>query len=276
MQPGVEEIDYIEAEATLAAQIAEAGAGPGERGVVILDLEPYYHGGAAPQFWRSDLMGADPEFFVKQWVTEFHAHSPNAEIWLAVDAREPHLQMVNFNVWLDAIQDRGMKTMILPMVYWTDFRVKPKVAIDNTLALLSDVYAIPPHKISMIFPGNAVPRGPEGLVDAIQYAAEVGTDRPSIWQRVNLSRENAEAIEEMVDPWFGEVTEEPLVSDYEREEGAPVVFELEPLLRLAYIRGFSAGRDKLLQFTRLRLDQLEDDLSARESDIEEAVADLYP
>jgi hypothetical protein len=169
-----------------------------------------------------------------------------------------------------------MRSTIMPMVYWTDFRIEPKEAIDRTMALLGDVYAIPAHSISMIFPSNAVPRGPAGLVDAIQYAAELGTQTPSLWQRMNLSQENAEAVAGLKDPWMGEPIEVPLVSDDYVAEGDGLTFELEPLLRLAYLRGHARAKNRTLHFIRLRLDQVEDDMEPTEDDVHEGIGDLFP
>lgn len=198
-QPSWSPARYIEKEAQLAAQIALAGAGPGETPVVILDLEPHYHGGATPQFWRSDLMSASERVTaVRQWVARFHSLQPDGEIWLAVDAREPHLTSVQFSTWLDAMESRGMQTRIMPMIYWTDFQIGARAAIGRALSLLEGIYKVQSDDIEMIYPGNS---STNELLGVIEWAHTRGTRKPSIWQRVNLSKANADAIAAMEDPW---------------------------------------------------------------------------
>src|SRR5690606_36839528 len=87
-QPGWSGTEYARREGELAGQIARAAAGPGEKANYIVDLEPYYHGGATPQFWRNDL-GAGPEL-VWAYIKAFRA-ARGEELFVAPDARAPHL-----------------------------------------------------------------------------------------------------------------------------------------------------------------------------------------
>ena len=52
-----------EAEGRLAAEMALAAAAANltRDPVIIIDLEPWYHGGETPQFWRSDLFSDGPD-----------------------------------------------------------------------------------------------------------------------------------------------------------------------------------------------------------------------
>lgn len=185
-------------EGTLAGQIAKAAAGPGERATYIVDLEPSYHGGATPQFWRDDL-GAGPAE-VSEFIGQFMRNG-GQEIWIAPDARDPHLSPVAFEAWWAA----DIVTRVLPQVYYTDFS-KPrtataadaKAAIDTAVATLEAHGVRQRVNIHPILPADSEPGV---LVGAIRYCHEIGCGGVSIWQRGNMGIEVAQAIAAMEDPW---------------------------------------------------------------------------
>lgn len=191
---------YAAAEGHLAAAIALAAAGPGETPTYIVDLEPHYHA-PFPAYWRDDLGAAEPD--IREFVQQFRNGTNGlGRLWLAVDAREPHLEPVKFAYWwsFDVVE------RVLPMVYFTDF-VRPRVAktLDATDALRAMERALGPvggmlakKHIYPIFPGDALPTV---MQYAIESAGENGYGGVSVWQRGNLTQETAEKIAAMDDPW---------------------------------------------------------------------------
>ena len=190
-QPGTGN-QYAQDEGELAAAVAKAGAGEGERRVCIIDLEPHYHGGSTPQFWRDDL-GADGST-VRAFLNAFSSHG-GQEIWVCLDARPAHMDSISFDAW----KASPFVTRWLPMTYWTDFRQNWKTAVELTTKTLME-RGITKDRIAHVFPGNA---RPDDMEAAIEHVAERGMLKPSVWQRLNLSESTAERIAGMDDPWEG-------------------------------------------------------------------------
>lgn len=192
---------YARDEGRLFGEIAKAGAGPGEKPIVIIDLEPYHFGGIDnPQFWRGDL-GAGPEQ-VRALITAFGATAgPGAEIWIAIDPREQHFDGVSAGEWFLS----PIVTRVLPMTYFNDWlsrQATPEEArsfIANGNKTFGDSFGIEPGRIAHIL---GAPGAAGVLQDAINFCHELGNLKPSIWQRANLTQENADAIAEMPDPWI--------------------------------------------------------------------------
>lgn len=231
--------EYAKTEGELAAQIAMAAAGPGETPTYIVDLEPHYHA-PFPAYWRDDLGAAEPD--IREFVQQFRNGTNGlGRLWLAVDARDPHLEPVKFGYW----ESFDVVERILPMVYFTDF-VRPRPAstsdaltsIRNALDTLRS-YRVEAGSIYPIFPGDAVPSVMEY---AIESAHEEGCGGVSVWQRGNLRLDTAEKIAEMDDPWAQSKPAPGLALDVIRQqldriEGAitPTDVELE-LIREAIDR----------------------------------------
>lgn len=198
------------AEGALLGQIARAAAYGGERPVFVVDLEPHYHGGDSPQFWRDDL-GANGDD-VRRLIAAYELAAPGGELWVAPDARDPHLAPVSFGAWVAA----DAVTRCLPQVYFTDFN-RPRVAtlddaeraLDAAISTLAAWGWRTRATIHPILPADAQP---EALVGAIRYAHELGCGGVSIWQRGNLTPENAKALLELADPWGGPTVEAPLTA----------------------------------------------------------------
>ena len=180
--------DYAGAEGKLAAQIALAAAPAGETPVYIVDLEPHYHA-PFPTFWRDDL-GAGPTE-VERFGVAFQLNG-GGELWIAPDARDPHLEPVSFEEWA-----RGA-TRVLPQVYFTDFRMHSREALERALDRLHARGGVQEGDVYPILPGNA---DPDEMVTAIEVAQILGCGGVSVWQRANLWPETAEAIAAMDDPW---------------------------------------------------------------------------
>ena len=203
-QPGYGGVSYAEREGALMAEIAAAAAGDAETPVIILDVEPYSHGGSTPQFWRSDLgagartIRALLDTYVR--LTAAAAMGKHVEVWLAIDAREPHMEAIDLEAWLA----HPAVTRVMPQTYFNDFLARQaspdeaKEIISAANLLLTDDHGWPRGKISHILPAS----GALGVLqDAIQHCHATGTLRPSLWQRMTLSQENADAIAELTDPW---------------------------------------------------------------------------
>ena len=201
-QPGVVGTGYASAEGKLAGQIAVAGAGPGEVPVVIVDLEPHYHGGSTPQFWRDDL-GAGPAHVAAFCAAFLEVTGSSGEIWVAPDARRPHLEPVSFSAWVA----QRCVTRILPQTYTTDFHPPAESVtiddfvgdIDRANALLRE-YGVTPDRIAHVLPANAAPAV---LCGAIDYTHSQGNRAPSLWQRLTVTEELCAALEAFADPWSG-------------------------------------------------------------------------
>lgn len=190
-QPGWTGTLYAAEEGKRAGQIAVAAAGRGERAVYIIDLEPYYHGGAGnPQFWRNDL-GAGPAH-VRAFLAAFKA-AGGQEIFLAPDARQGHLDPVSFRDWLaDPIV-----TLVMPQVYWTDFKRTPAASLDTAKAELAK-YGVAASRIVAVTPGHSTP---EDMKAGIAHAHRIGFRGVSVWRRGTISREVYDAIAGIADPW---------------------------------------------------------------------------
>lgn len=193
--------EYARDEGRMAAAIAMAAAGPGETPTYIVDLEPHYHA-PFPAYWRDDLGAAEPD--IREFVVQFRNNTNGlGRLWLAVDAREPHLEPVKFAYWasFDAVE------RILPMVYFTDF-ARPAVAqtyhARDALRTMESVLGgngagmLLKRHIHPIFPGDALP---EVMEYAIEEAFEQDFGGVSVWQRGNLTLNTADRIAAMDDPW---------------------------------------------------------------------------
>ena len=81
-------------EGARAALIARAAVTGGRKAVYIVDLEPFNHA-TFPAFWRNDLGAGPTEVF--QFAATFQANGGD-ELWVAPDARDPHLTPVSFGI----------------------------------------------------------------------------------------------------------------------------------------------------------------------------------
>ena len=182
--------DQALVEGLLAGQVARAAAGPGERATCVVDLEPHYHAGF-PAFWRDDL-GAGPEevaAFVGGFIEE-----GGEDLWLAPDARNPHMAPVSFRAWTQ----HDVVLRVLPMVYFTDFRQEPEAALDRALMTLREYGWPDVRTVHPVLPGDAAPAA---MLRAIRYARGLGCGGVSVWHRGNLRSDTAAAIAALLDPW---------------------------------------------------------------------------
>jgi len=177
-----------EEEGRLAATVARAAGG-----AYIVDLEPYYHGGPGnPQYWRSDL-GAGPAA-VDEFARSFLANG-GTELWLSVDARDPHLDPVSFSQWT-LPWHKVMRC--LPQVYFTDFSTSPEFALDKAVTTLADHGWTNRASIYPVLPADAEP---EEMMQAIRYAHALGCGGVSLWQRATLRSDTMADVAELADPW---------------------------------------------------------------------------
>lgn len=186
--PGV--ADQASREGALAGAIAKAAASASEPRRYIVDLEPHYHGGATPQFWRDDL-GADASD-VRAFLEAFVAAGGD-EIWVAPDARHPHLEPVSFAAWVAS----PVVKMVCPQVYFTDFKRPARVALDAALTTLA-AYRVGPERVHPVLPGNAEPGA---LVESVRYAHERGCAGVSFWRRGSFRKDSLQALAALEDPW---------------------------------------------------------------------------
>ncbi|MCZ6707917.1 MAG: hypothetical protein O7A71_08240 [Chloroflexi bacterium] len=180
-------------EGARAALIAKACVWPGGPARYIVDLEPFYH---APfkAFWRNDL-GAGP-IDVLRFAAAFQANGGD-ELWVAPDARDPHLTPVSFGIWAGL----PIVTRVLPQVCYTDF-VKPRTPTPITVrtALERAIDALGAHgwadtaSIHPILPGDS----PASLIPfAMSELQRLGCSREiSFYQRASLRLDTAKAIAE--------------------------------------------------------------------------------
>jgi hypothetical protein len=205
-----------EAEGRLAAEMALAAAAGNltRDAVIIIDLEPHYHGGPGnPQFWRSDLFndGADR---ARRLLNAFQQHAgPNSSAWIAGDVRQGHLEAVSYETWAR----HPAVSLHTPQTYYTIFDGnantsldRARMHIDRADALLAR-YGVQPASIGHILPAEG---DPEVLIGAYGYCHSRGQQKPSIWQRVNLTETNARRLAAAADPWHlppKPVPEEPAI-----------------------------------------------------------------
>ena len=197
--PGVE--DCARREGRMAGEVARAAAGPGQRPVYIVDLEPHYHA-PFPAFWRGDLgAGAGDIDDFCYGFTEALGGDPRAgELWLCPDAREPHLAAITFGRWRDKIEARR----VLSQTYFTDF-VRPRTAtiedargaLDAAVRVLGR-YGWRADEVLPVLPGDAEP---EVMARAVEHAHALGCGGVAVWQRGNLRADTAAAIAALADPW---------------------------------------------------------------------------
>ena len=221
------------AEGILAGKIAIAAAADGQPPVYVVDLEPAYHA-PFPAFWRNDLGAGEDEVYT--FILEFQQETDGkGKLWLAVDARGSHLANVSFARWLEwpDTVDR-----ILPMVYFMDF-VRPRTPtfrdIDEAYAAMFATISAAagpgalPWEVSPILPGDA---SPEAMLYAIGGAHALGCSGVSIWQRLNLRVDTADAIAGLDDPWATPASTPPitlggLAHDLDQIEGATTTIDAE-------------------------------------------------
>jgi hypothetical protein len=189
---------HATAEGRRAAEVGRAGAPPGAAPGAILDVEPHYHGGARPQFWRDDL-GAGPET-VRALLDAYLAHG-GGEVWLCLDAREPHLAPIAFEAW----RTHPAVTRFLPQVYWTDFlRGVRAPALEDVRRSLEAATAVltsrgvPAEDIAPVLPADTTPAL---LLEGYAHARRLGLARPSLWQRMTLAPATVDALAAARDPW---------------------------------------------------------------------------
>lgn len=190
-QPGWSGTDYATREGTLAGQIAKAATVAGERAVYIVDLEPYYHGGSTPQFWRNDL-GAGPAH-VRAFIAAFTA-AGGQELFIAPDARAGHLDPVSFRTWIES----PVVTLIMPQVYWTDFKRTPQASLDTAKSELAK-FNVHPARIVAVTPGNG---SAADMKAGIEHAHAIGFRGVSVWRRGTTTKAVYDAIASMNDPWW--------------------------------------------------------------------------
>lgn len=195
-----------EAEGALAAQMALAASEGNltHDAVIIIDLEPYYHGGKTPQFWRSDLFsdGADR---ARRLLDAFLANGGQTA-WIAGDVRQAHLAPVSYDAWAS----HPAVSLHTPQTYYTIFDGNPdtpveraRMHIDRANALLAGM-GVEPGRIGHILPaeGNAGVLG-----GAIGYCYSLGQLKPSLWQRVNIPATTCDSLLAAADPWAGAASE---------------------------------------------------------------------
>jgi len=200
-----------EAEGRLAAQMAVAAAAANltHDRVIIIDLEPYYHGGTTPQFWRSDLFRDGPDR-VRRFLDAYAAEAgPGATAWVAGDVRSPHLGAVSYETWAA----HPVVSLHTPQTYYTIFDGNPntsldraKMHIDRANELLAGL-GVEPGRIGHILPAEG---DPGVLIGAYGYCHELGQQKPSLWQRVNITLQAVEALAAAPDPWGAPPAPEPV------------------------------------------------------------------
>lgn len=191
-----------EAEGRLAAQMASAAAAGNLTGdlVIIIDLEPYYHGGTTPQFWRSDLF-RDGRDRARRFLDTYAAEAgPGSTAWIAGDVRKDHLAAVTYDAWAT----HPVVSLHTPQTYYTIFDGNPatsleraKMHIDRANDILAG-FGVEPGRIGHILPAEG---DPSVLVGAFGYCRDLGQQRPSLWQRVNITPEVVAALAAAPDPW---------------------------------------------------------------------------
>lgn len=191
-----------EAEGALAGEMALAAAAGNltRDAVIIIDLEPYYHGGTTPQFWRSDTFsdGADR---ARRFLNAFRAKAgPNSTAWVAGDVRKAHLAAVSYEAWAA----HPAVSLHTPQVYYTIFDGSPdtsldraKYHIDNAASLLAG-FGVEQGRIGTILPAEG---DPGVLMGAFEHCHDVGQQKPSVWQRVNLPGASSDRLAGAKDPW---------------------------------------------------------------------------
>ena len=199
-------MSYAAREGRQAGTIARAAARAGDPACYLVDLEPHYHGGATPQFWRDDL-GAGPAE-AAAWLDAFAAAGGD-EVWVVPDARDPHLQPISFRTWAE----HPLVTLVAPQVYFTDFvRPRQPTAADVRAALEQALATLAAHgwadaaRVSPVLPGDA---SPERLAEGVEYARRLGCAGVSIWQRATLRADTAAALAALPDPWGEPVASSP-------------------------------------------------------------------
>ncbi|MGE3795920.1 MAG: hypothetical protein AB7I38_18620, partial [Dehalococcoidia bacterium] len=180
-------------EGALAGKIAARSGG-----VLLVDLEPHEPApGGGAYYWRDDLGAAGDE--VRAYVAAFLANG-GRELWLVPDARPG--RMPSFADWwaLDQV------TRVMPQVYWTDFRLGYRDALNRAVSTLTNAGVRRVANIWPVLPANATP---EDLAAAIAYVHELGLGGVSVWQRANLDEDDVAKIAALPDPWASASTPTP-------------------------------------------------------------------
>ncbi len=202
-----------EAEGRLAAQMAVAAAAGNltHDAVIIIDLEPYYHGGDTPQFWRSDLFNDGPDR-ARRYLDAFVANGGQTA-WIAGDVRQAHLAAVSYDAWAA----HPAVSLHTPQTYYTIFHGRngepnldtplslAKADIDAANAILAG-YGVEAGRIGHILPAEG---NPDVLLGAYDYCHSLGQQRPSLWQRVNITPANCDRLMAATDPWAAPAVEAP-------------------------------------------------------------------
>ena len=191
-----------EAEGRLAAEMAQAAASANltRDAVIIIDLEPYYHGGAGnPQFWRSDLWPAESADRARRLLDAF-ADAGGQTAWIAGDVRSAHLAVVSYETWAR----HPVVSVHSPQTYFSIFDgdlntsiERARMHIDRANNILAG-YGVEPGRIGHILPAEG---NPDVLVEAYGYCHSLGQLKPSIWQRVNITPGVVSALASAADPW---------------------------------------------------------------------------
>jgi hypothetical protein len=220
-----------EEEGRLAAEMAIAAAEVNltQDAVIMIDLEPYYHGGPGnPQFWRSDLFndGADR---ARRLLNSFLEHGGKTA-WIAGDVRAGHLDAVSYGAWAA----HGAVSLHTPQTYYTIFDAhmqgpetpveRARMHIDRANTILAS-FGVRDSRIAHILPAEG---NPDVLLDAFKYCHSLGQQKPSVWQRVNLTETNADRLNGADDPWHEDTPPPPVDTTVGRETriepiGMPVV-----------------------------------------------------
>lgn len=190
-----------EAEGRLAAEMAQAAASANltRDAVIIVDLEPYYHGGPTPQFWRSDLWPGESADRARRLLDAFAA-AGGQTAWIAGDVRSAHLAPVSYDAWAA----HPIVSLHTPQTYYTIFDGSPNTSLDRACmhidranAILGG-YGVEPGRIGHILPAEGAPGV---LAGAFEYCHSLGQQKPSIWQRVNITEAACNHLRDLVDPW---------------------------------------------------------------------------
>lgn len=206
------------AEGTLAGQIA-AAAGPAA--VMIIDLEPHeYDPTTGFTYYLRDDLGADAGD-VDAFVNAFLA-AGGRELWMNPDARAG--RMPTWSAWWA----RDEVTTVMPQVYWPDFRLPYRTALDQAITFLQSMGV---HQVKNIRPMLPATATPADFVAAVEYCKALGCGGVSLYQRGNTSPALCEAIEALADPWAAVDPTPPPVSDTTRVLPGAVVDQARGLIR---------------------------------------------
>lgn len=196
------------AEGRLCAQMAVAAAShnlTGDR-VIIIDLEPWYAGGKLPngqwnpQFWRSDVFSDGPARARLLLDTFQQAAGPGSTAWIAGDVREQHLAAVSYDAWAS----HPVVSLHTPQTYYTIFDANPNTPLERAIMWMDEAsgllnsMGVESGRIGHILPTEG---NPAVFLGAYAHAHDQGEQRPSGWQRINITEALCEALKGAADPW---------------------------------------------------------------------------